>query len=66
MYQNAPRPFKWHTHTEPNGDVVVCSTTGTRVYRWIHDLGMRRVSGHGDALPGELIGVSDLFPLSLG
>lgn len=53
---------KWHTHTEANGDVVVCSTTGTRTYRWIQDLGPRRVSGDGTALPGELLAVSALIP----
>lgn len=59
---------KFHTHVEENGDVLVCSTTGSRLYRWINDLGIRRVGSNvnSDALPGELLAVSDLFPLAFG
>ena len=63
-YQNRahePAP-KYHVHENPDGSVNVCWTDGVghhgeRVYRWVSDLGPKRVSGDGTPLPGELADV---------
>lgn len=59
-----PGGARWHTHVLPNGDVSVCWQAdgghGERVYRFIDDIGPRRISGQGVAFDGELHAVAEL------